>query len=359
MAPNESLMLADKSTQASQPADTIPPPKSDGYIPTIDALRAVAALAVCWFHFTNAQFVEQFGAYQASGKYGWLGVEMFFVISGFIIPFSMSRAGYRIDSFFTFLLKRITRLDPPYLASIFIVVCGYWLSSTLQGRPTYHIPWNQVLAHLAYLNAFIGLPWLQMSYWSLAIEFQYYIFVGICFPLLALKHRFAPVLILGLFAVMGHLAGESRAFLPRYLPLFAMGILAFRHRCLKVRPYDTFLALTAALALAIWVDGWLEAVAAILSCLAILFLKVNIPWLNALGAISYSIYLIHAFVGNTVFGLALRLAPRMPALKWILPFIAVAITLAGAYTLFRLVELPSRRLAARFQYRTAAERGNC
>ena len=100
-----------------------------GRLRTLDALRSIAVLAVCSFHYTNAQFIERFGHFQASGKYGLLGVKIFFVISGFIIPFSMFRAGYQVRSFFQFMLKRIARLDPPYLASIAIVVLGFWLSS--------------------------------------------------------------------------------------------------------------------------------------------------------------------------------------------------------------------------------------
>jgi peptidoglycan/LPS O-acetylase OafA/YrhL len=337
-------------TRAASAAAAPQTTEQRGHLPTLDALRGIAAMAVCWFHYTNAQFAEQFGHYQASGKYGWLGVHIFFVISGFIIPFSMIRSGYRLKSFFKFMLKRIARLDPPYLASIAVVVLGYWLSSRLPGHTPYRVPWSQVFAHLGYLNAFIGMPWLQMSYWSLAIEFQYYIFVGLCFPLLAFKARVGPVFILVCIA-LGALAAKNEALLPHYLPLFAMGILAFRHRCLKTRAYDTFAALFVALALAIWIDGWLEASVGLGTTLAILFLHLNNRVLNFFGAISYSLYLMHVFVGTVVFGLALRWAPRMPWINWTVQFVALALAIGAAYLLYRLVELPSRHLAGRISYK--------
>ena len=76
----------------------------------------------------------------------------------------------------------------------------------------YHIPWARVAAHLGYVNAFVGMPWLQMSYWSLAIEFQYYIFVGLCFPLVALKQRLSPAFLLGLLGGGQPLGRQERGF---------------------------------------------------------------------------------------------------------------------------------------------------
>lgn len=347
-------MLTENPTELSPPPPVAPaqPSAARRHIHTIDAMRGIAALSVCWFHFTNAQFVEQFGAYRASGKYGWLGVQVFFVISGFIIPFSLFRAGYQVRSFFRFLLKRITRLDPPYLASVVLVVLGYWVSGLLPGHHAYQIPWPQVFAHLAYVNAFLGMPWLQMSYWSLAIEFQYYIFVGLCFPLLAWRARFTPILIVVLFGVLATLAGNNRALLPHYLPLFAIGILAFRQTSLKAPSRETLGAILLALALAAWVDGVPDAVVAMASCAAILFVNINLRLLNFLGDISYSLYLMHVFVGNMVFGLALRWAHSFPQLKWVLPFFGVALAIAVACLLHRLVESPSRRWASRIGYQT-------
>ncbi len=57
-----------------------------------------------------------------SGKYGYLGVDIFFVISGFVIPWSLYRTRYAIRDYPRFLLKRNVRLYPPYLASIAISI---------------------------------------------------------------------------------------------------------------------------------------------------------------------------------------------------------------------------------------------
>ena len=254
-------------------------------------------------------------------------------------------------------LSRISCDAPPRTisdlrASAALVVLGLWVSSLLPGHVPYVIPWPQVFAHLGYLNAFFGMPWLQMSYWSLAVEFQYYIFIGLCFPLLAYKGRIGPALILAIVALSA-LIPNNEALLPAYLPVFALGLLAFRHRCLKPRAYDTIAAVLVALVLVVWVNGWLQAWVGLATFLAILFVHVNNRVLNFFGAISYSLYLMHVFVGNLVFGLALRWAPRILVPKWSIQFIAVALAIGSAYLLYRLVELPSRTLAGRISYKAS------
>src|SRR3569623_2220815 len=94
-----------------------------GRLYTIDALRGLAALAVVWYHITYGEptFLGP-GAVRASGHYaGVAGVYAFFVISGFIIPWALSRADYARAGFLRFVAKRMARLDPPYLASIVFI----------------------------------------------------------------------------------------------------------------------------------------------------------------------------------------------------------------------------------------------
>src|SRR2546423_14858364 len=85
----------------------------------LDLLRGIASLSVCWFHLTNGN--EHFlppGWLRASGEYGWVGVNVFFVISGFIIPYSLFQSGYRLRDYGRFFLKRILALGPTSLRAI-------------------------------------------------------------------------------------------------------------------------------------------------------------------------------------------------------------------------------------------------
>src|SRR3712207_6761977 len=92
----------------------------------LDLLRGVASLGVCLSHLATFDFPTPTGhfylALKSSLRYAWLAVEAFFVISGFVIPYSLHRAGYRLGSYPRFILKRIIRLDPPYLAAIALIV---------------------------------------------------------------------------------------------------------------------------------------------------------------------------------------------------------------------------------------------
>ena len=114
---------------------------------------------------------------------------MFFVISGFIIPYALHRSSYRVTDYGRFILKRIIRLDPPYLVGILIVIALGYASSATPGfsGPPFEPSLAQVVLHLGYVNVLFGYPWLNPVYWTLAIELQYYLLVGLLFS--AVAHR--------------------------------------------------------------------------------------------------------------------------------------------------------------------------
>ena len=102
-----------------------------GYLSSLDLLRGLAAVAVCYFHFThgNPDFLSPGNFLYISGRYGFLGVDVFFVISGFVIPYAMYRGNYHLRDFGRFLTKRVVRIEPPYLISILLVLALNWIST--------------------------------------------------------------------------------------------------------------------------------------------------------------------------------------------------------------------------------------
>src|SRR6266480_694785 len=107
---------------------------TDERIETVDGLRGIAAIAVAWFHITNgAKWFLDGGVLEYSGRYGWLGVQVFFVISGFIIPYSLHRSHYSMSQFGRFMLRRVVRLDPPYLVTVVLIIALDYGSSLVPG----------------------------------------------------------------------------------------------------------------------------------------------------------------------------------------------------------------------------------
>src|SRR5260221_1098387 len=265
-------------------------------IESIEALRGLAALAVAWHHFTNGIGLIGDGWLKASGAYGYLGVEIFFVISGFIIPYSMIRGGYLFPtSIPTFLLKRLVRLEPPYLASILVAIALSYLSASTpwyRGNPP-EINSVQLVSHIGYLTPILGCQWLNPVFWSLAIEFQYYLLVSVVYPLVASESRALRYASLGALCLSA-IAIPAPLFVAKYLPLFALGIIAFC-RAVGLESSRMSWVLTIMVAAAGSSDlGPAIMAVGIIRSLAITSMRFpKSRALVMLGAVSYSLYLLH------------------------------------------------------------------
>ena len=309
---------------------------------TVDALRALAALWVCLFHFTAATGI---------GAYGYLGVTIFFVISGFIVPYSMMRSGYTIAAWPTFMLKRLARLEPPYLASIALIL-ALGVFDMFRGFPQ---EWTaaQIAGHLGYANAFLGLPWLNGPYWSLAVEFQFYILMGLALPLLMRAgtpaRRLASLAIASCPPLL--LPGHSNATILPFLPVFATGTLTFLFATNRVGQKSYWAALPVLAGVVFKTQD--AGVAIATTGTAVLIATVRIPRVAPiawLGAISYSLYLLHVPIGYRLMHMIKRLSDG-EVVPTLLITAALAVSIAGAALLHRYVEQPSLRLAARIGYR--------
>jgi len=139
-----------------------------------DWLRGLSAVTVAFYHFTGGLD----GWIKSSGARGYLGLTIFFVISGLVIPYAMWRGRYRgLADAPAFILKRLTRLEPPYFAAIAITLALGYLSARapgFKGSP-FHVTPLALLLHVGYLNAIFHQPWLSPVFWTLAVEFQFYL----------------------------------------------------------------------------------------------------------------------------------------------------------------------------------------
>lgn len=318
---------------------------------SIDALRGIAALSVAWFHFTNGGPLLANGWLKSSGHYGWVGVEIFFVISGFIIPYSLFRANYQSSDFGLFLLKRITRLDPPYIASILLIIA---LSYIMPFVPGFRGEWPhytviQLLCHLGYVNSIVGKPWVNIVFWSLGIEFQYYLLIGAVFPLLVDRRATVRFAFLGLLILVTILIRRGTLVFA-WFPLFVGGILTFQRKAELISTRTLLLSLMLIGTVSWFVNGRLVSVVTIATALIIQFVELRSSRLTNLGLISYSLYLLHVPIGGKIVNLGSRWAHTWPPQLLVLAA-AAAGTIGASWVFYRFIELPSQRLSSSVRYR--------
>jgi peptidoglycan/LPS O-acetylase OafA/YrhL len=294
------------------------------------------------------------------------GVTIFFVISGFILPYSLWRGGYVNKDYGRFILKRIARLDPPYFVSIAASLAIAYMATLVpvyRGVP-FAVSGSQLLLHIGYLIPFFKAPWIIPVYWTLAIEFQYYVILGLVFPWILSGNRLLFTAFVAV-CVVSQCVSFNSVFLPMHWPLFLMGIVVFRYKAHIISPSEA-LAWTAAFACWMVVASVIgapddlvtiapQAVVGAISALSIMYLA----WGNSLTVffadISYSLYLVHLPVGGRIVNLGARYATN-PFSSVLVALAAVGGSIACAYPLYRWVEKPSQRLAGRIKYRAEAAR---
>ncbi len=322
--------------------------KESGHIPVLDSIRAVAALSVCLYHFVcgpigffpneNVLHFFTFGAY---------GVQLFFVISGFIIPWSLYAKSYKIKHYGHFLLKRFLRLEPPYIVSIIVALVVIFLKNQ-SSQSDVQITASQVFLHIGYFIPFSDYKWISDVYWTLAIEFQFYLFMGLFYFLLVNKRVFLRIL--AYLVVLSLAFVGSDRFVLYWLPVFLLGNVLFLFITKQIGKIEFGILL----ALIFTQIAFLMPVPVFFSSLipvaAILFMfNFSNPILDWLGKISYSIYLIHAIIGTPTINVLSHYAHNYFTKVLVLLF-GVALSICFSYFLFKYVEKPSKKLSSKINF---------
>lgn len=333
---------------------------------TLDALRGLAAMAVVVFHLRGA--IERSTPDWAPGwldtlfAHGYLGVDVFFVISGFVIAHSVRGAEYTLGYLGRFALRRSFRLDPPYWCAIALeiglIFIGLWLIPSL-GTPVPSVP--QVVAHLFYAQNLLGYGDVQEVFWTLCFEVQFYVaFVLMLVVWQQLRGRLSPRVAVGALALLFVLSLAVR-FAPGFPELrgwalirwyqFFLGALTYwtiRGRCSTGHLLLAWavIALTAASPFATGLEFVAVAVSAgmlIVARRGQLGTLLGGPVLQYFGRQSYSLYLLHGPIGWRVVSLGQTLLGQQvtPAMAWALFALGLACSVAAADMLWRLVERPS------------------
>jgi peptidoglycan/LPS O-acetylase OafA/YrhL len=322
---------------------------------SIEAMRGVAAMAVVLFHCTWQMHTPWI---QSIGAYGWLGVEVFFVISGFVIPYSMREAGYSINHFPRFMARRIIRLEPPYLVSILLMLLLAGISARMPGfrgqPPNYSL--GQIGSHIFYLVPIFDQDWLSPVYWTLAYEFAFYVIVGLTYSMLISRNVAWTVLFaLAILSVKFAITGEW----DYRIVTFAVGVLAMRLMCAIDRtPTWGVWSLICVSAIAA-IGGVAPAIAVTLADLALVFIghrKLG-RLATVIGTISYSLYLTHVPIAGRIINFGQRFSDT-PLFELGLVALAVAATIMFAVVFWWLIEYPSIRISRSFSDTAPPQRGS-
>ncbi|MBJ6982710.1 acyltransferase [Luteimonas sp. MC1572] len=334
---------------------------SQGRLNEIDLMRFVAALAVVFFHYAfrgvaaDDMSLMGYPALAPVARYGFLGVQLFFMISGFVILMTAARGSLR-----AFVVSRVVRLYPAFWACCTLTV----LVTLAIGGTRFSVTLPQYLANMTMMSEFIGVESIDGVYWSLFVEIRFYAMVALLlvlgrihqapafmvawllaslaltlFPVEALRRLLATdsaaYFVAGAACYLMWSNGPSRG---RVAMLLASWTLAVFQTARWVPQFEAHYGTTLDM----------RVLVAIISAFFVAMLLVSLRltgafgarrWV-ALGALTYPLYLLHQNIGFMLFNLA------WPANTHVVFWGTLALVLVASHAVHVLVE---RRHAARFK----------
>ncbi len=314
----------------------------------ISFLRAVASISVCLFHlgFGNPNFLGNNKSVFHIFNYGYLGVPVFFILSGFIICYSLP-VNYQLKNFYAFLKKRLTRVEPPYLVSILLTLTVAYLASFITHNPV-EVSWKNLLYHIGYLNNFTTNIYINGVYWTLGIEFQFYILIGLLFSWMNKSVYFLILIIISLLA-LNAIKINNTSLIFDYTPLFCIGILMYFINYSNKYPKPVLLCLMA-LSLFVITFGKPEVFYISLFTIGVILVPFrNNKIISFLSDISYSLYLIHIPIGGRIINLSLRFV-HTDNQKYLTVAAAFVISIIAAYIFHIIIEKPAIKWSKQLHY---------
>jgi peptidoglycan/LPS O-acetylase OafA/YrhL len=329
----------------------------------IDSLRGIAAVLVLLLHagmspLSHALLRALPHWYIQATSYGYVGVEIFFVISGFVIAYALRNTTLTPRSIGRFIVRRQVRLDPPYWVVAFLSLAVASCEQHLIHEPNFRIAGaGAMLLNLLYLHRIARVTEVVAVSWTLCIEIQFYlVFVGLMF--VAQRNRavgspskFAMfgMLVSGIGCLLLHPNEHQSAWFFTYWSYFVGGVLcywALGHKCPPIF-LGVFLVLMVVSTLLytgtlpIYIAAITLATIYMVGMLRLLPTLFGGAVFQYLGRISYSLYLVHWPIRGVFGSVGRHLTGERPvaAAGWYI--LTILSSFLAAHLLYTFVERPS------------------
>ncbi|MFZ1773967.1 MAG: acyltransferase [Rhizobiaceae bacterium] len=324
----------------------------------LDALRLLAALSVVAFHYlyrgaaADGYLAVTYPEAAPMARFLYLGVNLFFLISGFVITWSAEGRSWT-----DFAIARFARLYPGHVAamSVTFTVC------LLAAHPAFPVNSTGYLANLTMAAPLFGQPFMDGVYWTILLEIIFYFWVALLILSGLFERGLVAIVAVWLALSMANeFVIESGAlrlvFLTEYAGYFAGGMLA-RHMMVHGRQSETVLMAIAAFLVSSntmhvsrdWMLGHYgeaagngELLVANLLVHGLFFGALWLDrfarpskWLLLAGALTYPLYLLHQNIGYILIG---ALAPALG--RHVALAMALGAAIALSWLIVRFVEQP-------------------
>jgi peptidoglycan/LPS O-acetylase OafA/YrhL len=344
----------------------------------LDGMRLIAALAVAVFHLSVSWRIDGSSPPDQSlpylshaAAYGFLGVELFFLISGFVIGMSSWRR-----SLGDFFVSRVSRLYPAYWVCILITAAVITVAPVTDGVPVTGTPdLREIAVNMTMLQEPLGIPAVDTVYWTLFVELRFYLLFA-ALVAFGLTYR-RTVIFCATWMVVAVIGPslDSRIVnilaVPEYAPYFIAGIAMFLiHKfgrsplLLAIVGFSWLVSVNrveervAAVRPGFDVPTWPGVLIVTLSYLLVLAIsfgwtdRIRWAWLTTAGALTYPFYLLHQRVG---YSLIRHTHERTGLPAWVLVLGTIVLILGLAWVVHRLAERPLTRWLRQVLRRSVAD----
>ena len=314
----------------------------------LDAIRGIAALMVVLYHYTT-RYGEIYG-YSVEPAFrfdiGGYGVQLFFIVSGFVIFLTLDKTVNAVD----FIISRLSRLYPTYWVAVILTFSVVYFLS-LPGRT---VGVKTAMVNLTMLQEWLGVGSVDGVYWTLAVELSFYMLMFVLFVTKKMeKITFISIIWLCIIILAEYLEVKQSIKIHEVIRLmllldfgnlFIAGIMFYK--LMQKNRASSYLILVMSLIVEYYLHGNSVILMSIYFCIFLLFIKGYLTILSAkplvfLGVISYSLYLIHQNIGYIVIQ---KLEANDLATPFSIITIPLVVSISIATLMQKYIEKPSLRV---------------